>query len=41
MTDTYAGALASDDLKILPDADPNRSQNLTHSTIEWINSREW
>ena len=41
MTDTYAGALASDDLnEIYLDIDPRRSQNLTHTTVEWINSRE-
>ena len=41
MTDTYAGALSSDDLnEIYLDIDPNRSQNLTHTTLEWINARE-
>ena len=41
MYDAYAGALSADNLdEIYLDHDPNRTQTLTHTTLEWINSRE-
>ena len=41
LVDTYAGALSSDNLdEIYLDFDPNRRQNLTHTTLEWINERD-